>query len=98
MDLQTKIFKLKGKVQHYAWGGYDFIPSLIGFDNTAKLKCAEYWMGAHPSASSELVSGKTSVSLNQLIQQDPAAIITQKVFLRFGELPYLFKILDVKDM
>jgi len=98
MDLQTKIFKLKGKVQHYAWGGYDFIPSLIGFDNTAKLKCAEYWMGAHPSASSELVSGKTIVSLNQLIQQDPAAIITQKVFLRFGELPYLFKILDVKDM
>jgi mannose-6-phosphate isomerase len=98
MDLQTRIFKLKGKVQHYAWGGYDFIPSLLGFENTAHVPCAEYWMGAHPSASSDLVSGKTSVSLNQLIQQDPAAIITQKVFLRFGELPYLFKILDVKDM
>lgn len=98
MDLQTKIFKLKGKVQHYAWGGYDFIPSLIGFDNTKHVPCAEYWMGAHPSASSELLSGNTSVPLNQLIQQDPAAIITQKVFLRFGELPYLFKILDVKDM
>jgi mannose-6-phosphate isomerase len=99
MDWKTKIFKLKGKVQHYAWGGYDFIPSLLGFENTAHQPCAEYWMGAHPSASSELlVPNDNNISLNQLIQQQPAETITQKVFLRFGELPYLFKVLDVKDM
>lgn len=98
MDLETKIFKLKGKVQNYVWGGYDFIPSLLGFENTKHVPCAEYWMGAHPSASSEVIEGDSIVSLHQLIRQDPATLITQKVFLQFGELPYLFKILDVKDM
>ncbi len=31
---QDKIFKLKGKVQHYAWGGYDYIPHWLGIENT----------------------------------------------------------------
>jgi mannose-6-phosphate isomerase len=98
MDLKGKIFKLKGKVQNYAWGGYDYIPALLGFKNEEHKPCAEYWMGAHPSASSELVTPQGNASLNELINEDAASIITEKVFEQFGELPYLFKILDVKDM
>ena len=98
MQLQNKIFKLKGKVQHYAWGGFDYIPSLLGFSNAAHQPCAEYWMGAHISASSELLIDNQNVSLHQVIKENPSETITDKVFQKFGELPYLLKILDVKDM
>ncbi len=98
MQLKDKIFKLKGKVQHYAWGGYEYIPSLLGMENKEHKPFAEYWMGAHPSASSEIITADGNLSLNQLINQDHSSFITEKVFEQFGELPYLFKILDVKDM
>ena len=52
--MKHKIFKLQGKVQHYAWGGYEFIPQLLGFENLEQKPYAEYWMGAHPSASGKL--------------------------------------------
>jgi mannose-6-phosphate isomerase class I len=26
----TGIFRIKGVVQHYDWGGFDFIPALLG--------------------------------------------------------------------
>lgn len=96
--IQGKIFKLKGKVQHYAWGGYTYIPNWLGVANNENQPCAEYWMGAHPSASSVLETGSGDQSLYQAIQQQPEAYIGAAVQERFGELPYLFKILDVKDM
>ena len=98
MTLSGKSFKLNGKVQHYAWGGYEYIPNLLGFENIDKKPCAEYWMGAHPSASSVINDGSNSVSLNEYIKSNTDETITKAVFERFGELPYLFKILDVKDM
>ena len=98
MALVGKAFNLKGKVQHYAWGGFDYIPQLIGFDNAEHKPCAEYWMGAHPSASSIINDGENSVSLNDYITNNTVEAINKQVFDRFGELPYLFKILDVKDM
>ena len=96
--LQDKIFKLKGKVQHYAWGGNEYIPEWLGIENKEKQPCAEYWMGAHPSASSTLIVNGKEERLYDLIQQDAASFIGEKVNNTFGELPYLFKILDVKDM
>lgn len=96
--IQDKIFRLKGKVQHYAWGGYEFIPQWLGSQNADNQPYAEYWMGAHPSAASVLETTGAEVSLLQLIQQQPEEAIGTTVWNRFGELPYLFKILDVKDM
>lgn len=96
--LQGKIFKLKGKVQHYAWGGTEFIPHWLGIENKENKPFAEYWMGAHPSASSTLAAGGEEENLYDLIKQDANAFIGSKVNDRFAELPYLFKILDVKDM
>jgi len=98
MHLLGKTFHLKGKVQHYAWGGTEYIPQLLGFENKDNKPCAEYWMGAHPSASSIVTDGENSVSLNEYIVNNPSETITDKVFNHFGELPYLFKILDVKEM
>ena len=44
-----RIFQLKGKVQHYAWGGNSFIPKLLGLESSGQ-PYAEYWLGAHVNA------------------------------------------------
>lgn len=96
--IQDKIFKLKGKVQHYAWGGTEYIPQWLGIENKNNEPFAEYWMGAHSSASSTIIINETEQALNGLIKENPQEFIGKKVQDEFGELPYLFKILDVKDM
>ena len=98
MQDSNKIFKLKGFNQHYAWGGFHFIPHLLGINNPENKPFAEYWMGAHPSASSTLQTPQGDILLSYLIQQNPETILTKEVFQKFGELPYLLKVLDVKDM
>ena len=95
----TKICKLKGKVQHYAWGGSDFIPALLHISNPDKKPFAEYWMGAHDNVPSEVIlPDGTTQPLNAFIKNDAAGSLGQPVNKRFGRLPYLFKVLDVKDM
>ncbi len=96
--LQDKIFQLKGKVMHYAWGGYQFIPHWMGVENTGHKPYAEYWMGAHPLAPSLLLKEETEVSLRDNINENPTLFLGEKVFQQFGELPYLFKVQDVKEM
>ncbi|WP_126243669.1 mannose-6-phosphate isomerase, class I [Chitinophaga rhizosphaerae] len=90
------LFYLTGKVQHYAWGGFRYIPELLGQPVTGQPS-AEYWMGAHQSAPSLLQCDQPQ-PLNAWIAEDPAGALGPAAAGRFGELPYLFKILDVKDM
>lgn len=98
MQQNERFFKLKGVIQHYAWGGHRFIPELVGSSTNPTQPSAEYWMGAHPSAPSKIMVDQDWVELNQLISSNPSDTINQAVMDRFGELPYLFKVLDVKDM
>jgi mannose-6-phosphate isomerase len=94
-----KIFRLEGKVQHYAWGGNRFIPALLGQQNDSQQPFAEYWMGAHDNVPSLVVlPDGTRQPLNEFINTDPVGILGKAVNDRFGRLPYLFKVLDVKDM
>lgn len=96
--LQDKVFKLKGKVMHYVWGGYSFIPEWMGEENLQHKPYAEYWMGAHLLAPSVLITGEDEISLRDAINENPGKFIGEKVFQRFAELPYLFKVQDVKEM
>jgi len=99
MQTTNGIYILKGKVQHYAWGGYDYIPQLLHMDNTGQHPCAEYWLGAHPSAPSTiLLPDEAPQSLKTIIENNTTQTLGSKVHLQFGELPFLLKILDVKDM
>ena len=98
MNLTEDIYKLKGKIMHYAWGGDAFIPDFLGIDNPDHQPFAEYWMGAHPLASSELLTKEGQLSLYMLIKENPSQMISDPVFTRFGELPYLLKVQDVKDI
>lgn len=92
-----KIFKLTGKVQDYAWGGKQFIPQLLGLQPAEKT-AAEYWLGAHQSAPSQVIKDDGNVSLKQLINDNAEETIGNDVNEAFGRLPYLLKVLDVKDM
>ncbi len=96
--VQDKILLLKGHVQQYSWGGYDFIANWLGIENTEHKPFAEYWMGAHPSASSTVVTRNGDLSLYHLINDYPEEFLSTYVRQHFNELPYLFKILDVREM
>lgn len=98
MELSNKIYKLRGKVLHYAWGGTDFIPEFLGLSNPERRPFAEYWMGAHPLAPSELITDQGPQSLYSVIKEYPNEVLSATVYNRFGELPYLFKVQDVKDI
>ncbi len=98
METKDTICKLKGKVMNYAWGGYDFLPNLLGITNPDHKPFAEYWMGAHPMAPSELMTHDGYQSLYAMIKENPEKILSEKVYARFGELPYLFKAQDVNEI
>ena len=90
------IYRLTGQVQHYAWGGKNYIASLIGLNSAKDQSCAEWWLGAHPSAPSEIENVTGKQSLIEFLSQNPTAL-GQASRQQFGdELPYLLKILDVE--
>lgn len=94
MDIQNKLFDLEGSVQPYQWGGFTYIPTLLSREVKAGQPSAEYWLGAHVQAPS-IVNGE--MKLDVLLQQHPE-LLGDMVQSKFGRLPYLLKVLDVKDM
>ena len=86
--------KLINSVQNYAWGSKSALTELYGIANPDGLPMAELWMGAHPKSSSKIenASGQPQ-SLREVIDQDKTALLGQAVAERFGELPFLFKVL-----
>lgn len=93
----AKLFSLKGKIQNYEWGGTEYIPNLLG-NKSSDVKCAEYWLGAHANAPSELETEEGVVSLDSFLQEDLANKLGSEIANKFGRLPFLFKVLDVNDM
>ncbi|ULQ53127.1 mannose-6-phosphate isomerase, class I [Flavihumibacter fluvii] len=94
MEKQNKIFALEGQVQHYQWGGFTYLPQLLSRSNNMGKPFAEYWLGAHVQAPA-LVAGDGK--LDYFIDRHPEVLGSQ-VTRKFGRLPYLLKVLDVKDM
>ncbi len=99
MKKDQKVFKLQGKVQHYAWGGSSYIPKLLSVANPDQQPFAEYWLGAHDNAPAVLeTSDGPGLLLNEYVRQHPEGTLGSYTAGRFGRLPYLLKILDVKEM
>jgi len=93
------LFKLTGTVQHYDWGGFDFIPALLGEPHPSPKPCAELWLGAHAGGPSLVDSPDGAVPLPQLISASPDRVLGAAVATRFqSTLPYLLKILDARKM
>lgn len=94
--MKNKVYKLQGKVQHYQWGGVQFLPQLLQTPNPGHQPFAEYWLGAHTNAPST-IRMEPAKKLDEYIAANPS-LLGPAVADRFGRLPYLFKVLDVKDM
>ena len=93
------VLTLRGVVQHYDWGGHNFIPDLLGIENATRRPFAELWIGAHAKAPSMVVMESGQEPLDEFIAEAPQAILGQAASTRFHRrLPYLFKILDVHKM
>ncbi|MBO0781185.1 MAG: mannose-6-phosphate isomerase, class I, partial [Ktedonobacteraceae bacterium] len=97
--VEDRVGRLFGKIQHYAWGGYSFLPVLIGLQPEPGKTYAEYWMGAHEKAPSQILqSDGTTVALNDIIKEQPEKTLGQYVAREYGRLPFLLKVLDVREM
>lgn len=93
------IASLNGSVKHYDWGGTNYIPSLLQIENPNMIPFAEYWLGVHPQADCTVVlEDDGTVLLRDYINQYPQKMLGEKIYKRFGGMPYLLKVLDVKDM
>ncbi len=96
---QTEMIVIEGSVQHYEWGGYNFIPSLLGIENRERRPYAEFWIGVHPKGPSMVVRDTGRIPLCEVISRDPIRILGEHTASRFkGQLPYLFKVLDARKM
>ena len=94
-----KFVKLRGVLQHYDWGGFDFIPKLLGQPHPAAKPCAELWMGTHANGPSLVQLEGGSIPLPEFISHAPGEVLGESVAGRFqNRLPYLFKVLDVRKM
>jgi len=77
------IYRLKGVVKHYDWGGDSFIPALLKTPNKEHQPYAEYWMGTHTSGMAMVENDADD--WHALGHYD-------------NRLPFLLKVLDVKNM
>lgn len=94
----NKFYKIKGEIQNYEWGGKSFIPNLISENINKNYSYAEYWLGAHLKAPSKVFTEKGIISLDLFLNENPKETLGKQVAKNFGKLPYLFKVLDVREM
>ena len=95
---ESSIYKLKGVIRDTTGEELSFFQNYCRIPNPKHEPMAEYWLGAHDSASSILVSKNSEIGLNQFIEKDKEKSLGKTVSKKFGRLPYLLKILDVRDM
>lgn len=94
---QRKMFyPMNNVIKNYSWGSYSSFDHLFGIKNESGRPQAEMWMGTHPNGCSTVQINEENIKLSSLINQDRSAFLGQKVFERFGELPFLFKILTAE--
>ena len=86
--MKTTLRKIRGKVRDYAWGGYDFIPELLGQNSKSDDPSAEYWLGAHPN----------DPALVECENERPIPLDAFQADRDEEPLPFLMKILDVRMM
>ncbi|HEY8733133.1 MAG TPA: mannose-6-phosphate isomerase, class I [Puia sp.] len=96
---KDRVLPITGKVQHYAWGGFYYLPKLLNIPVKKGETYAEFWLGTHDRGSAEFRNGSEKpVSLKEYVEAFPDQTLGEKASKSFGRLPFLLKVLDVKDM
>lgn len=97
--VKPKPYKLIGKIQNYEWGTKDsnaFIPNLLNSEVIVGVPYAEYWIGTHSKAPSEVVIDENIISFKQLIDSNSEDILGKRVSSEFNNsLPFLLKVLSI---
>ncbi len=91
------IYRLKNKIQPYAWGSKALLTELFNMSNPHNKPQAELWMGTHPKGCSVVIRENDEITLDKFIAENPQKILGKKVYQKFSCLPYLFKILAVAE-
>ncbi|WP_023602734.1 mannose-6-phosphate isomerase, class I [Aliivibrio logei] len=86
-------FPMENKIQNYAWGSTSSIHELFGFENESQQPQAEVWMGTHPQGCSMVTFDQHPMPLSELINSNKSAYLSSDIAQKFGDLPFLFKIL-----
>lgn len=87
------IYPLRGVIQDYEWGSRTALAQLMRAPSPSPDPQAELWLGAHPrSPASVRIDGRWT-PLDRAIARDPVALLGPAVASRFGELPFLLKVL-----
>lgn len=86
-------YPMTNVIQNYAWGSRSSFAQLFGIANQSGEPQAEIWMGTHPNGCSTVNTQGQETKLSNLISQNLSLFLSDKIAKRFGELPYLFKVL-----
>ncbi len=62
---KDRVLPIAGKVQHYAWGGYYYLPKLLNIPVKKGETYAEFWLGAHDRGSAELKNSSGHHGISQ---------------------------------
>lgn len=96
--MMTTLWKLKNIVKNFDWGSIDDIPKYFHINNPDRKPLAEIWMGVHPAGCSIAINPQgEAIELDQLIKNNPLAMLGEQTYQKFAGLPYLFKILSAKE-
>lgn len=89
----ASFYRLRNGIKNYAWGSRTALNALFGVPNPDDQPQAEIWMGAHSAGCSEIEVGAISVSLLDAITESPESVLGARTVEKFGQLPFLLKIL-----
>jgi mannose-6-phosphate isomerase len=90
-------FTMNNIIQTFCWGSHTAISEFLGINNQDNQPQAEIWMGATPQGCSTIRIKDKTHYLSDFINQDKNAILSKKTTTKFGELPYLFKVLAARE-
>ncbi len=88
------IERLDPIIRHNAWGDFEAIATMQGRPRAEQPE-AELWMGAHPLGPSIVRS--SGEPLNRWIEHSPNVLLGHDVAHRFGQLPFLAKVLAAAE-
>lgn len=89
------IYILHNQIQNSAWGSRTILAELLRQPVPASEPQAELWMGSHIKAPSSVEIDGCLISLDRFINSHLQAVLSSEVALRFGQLPFLLKILAI---
>lgn len=96
--MEITLWKLKNIIKNFDWGSIEDIPKYFHINNPDRKPLAEIWMGVHPAGCSIAINPQgEAIELDQLIKNNPLAMLGEQTYQKFAGLPYLFKILSAKE-